>query len=292
MISNLRWDDFLDEERISLMGEFCLYRSYRGIDGNYLLSRHQRPKAGFVNATHDQNNKVEPTCIWETSPVAVGITAFYVRDFVNLRGLKYRIENDWKLKSKVFYTQYFNNCFAQELLKNDKLPIPDTDENVKKWFIPIHLKKERLKLEESKKYFEECKNEEDEKLNCKLRGYVDGYFLWLDSQGATPEMTPNEKKITIQQIALIYAYEGWRITRKNGNDIAKDKGQISGEALYQAFSRYSLRKKRISIETSRQKTLNKIKRIEKIISYLSEAAQKSAIDEVNTLKAALDKETF
>lgn len=85
--------------------------------------------------------------------------------------------------------------------------------------------------------------------------------------------------LSLQELALIAAYEGKIIMREEGK-------------INQYFNYYSKRKNRIGIETSRKKTSNKIERIEKIIPHLSKSAQRTAIDEVNTLKSALEKETF
>lgn len=179
MKSKLLWTDFLDEKRMNLFGEFSLYRNYRDIHGNFLMYYYQRPRAGFVDATQVQDNKEEPTWLWETTPIAIGITAFFVCDY-NLSGcLKFFLKKDWDFKANDLYLKYFNNCIGQEYKKNDKLPNPDFHENVKKQFISNHLKEERIKLEESKKYFEECKDADDEKINNDIKEFVNGYFIWL-----------------------------------------------------------------------------------------------------------------
>jgi hypothetical protein len=90
---------------------------------------------------------------------------------------------------------------------------------------------------------------------------------------------PMNKRLSLQEKALISVYEGELILRDEGK-------------LYQHFLYYSPRTNRIGTDGSRKKTLNKITRIEKIIPLLSISAQKIAIDEVNTLKSALEKELF
>ena len=82
--------------------------------------------------------------------------------------------------------------------------------------------------------------------------------------------TENDNKqllLSINQIALKYAYEGLQITRENGNKIAKDYGYNSGEKLFQRFTYFSSsanRKGKPKLCTP--KTLdNKIKLIESII---------------------------
>ena len=92
----------------------------------------------------------------------------------------------------------------------------------------------------------------------------------------------NVKGLTLPERALISVYEGKIINR--------------GHELYEDFLYYSIRANRIGTESdkygrfSQRKTSNKINRINKIISSLSSSVQQIAIDELNTLKAVLNKE--
>lgn len=80
-------------------------------------------------------------------------------------------------------------------------------------------------------------------------------------------------ELSLQEKALIAIYEKKVITR--------DQGKI-----YQHYCKYSINLDRIGNDGD-IKTKNKIKRIEKIIPYLSKQAQKQAADEVSILKATL-----
>jgi len=155
----------------------------------------------------------------------------------------------------------------------------------------FHCKKEELDLDNDI-YFIDNKNRYFKKFppsNIEIHNYIEAnkrflYLNWLRTfvKGSIRE---SEKELSLQEKALISFYEGDIITR--------DKGK-----LYQHYSHYSTTSTRIGTESDKYgnfsltRTLNKIKRIEKIIPHLSESAQKTAIDEVKTLRAALDKETL
>jgi hypothetical protein len=99
-------------------------------------------------------------------------------------------------------------------------------------------------------------------------------------------------ELKINQIALKYAYEGSQITRKNGNEIAKEYGHNSGEKLFQKFTYFSSpanRKGKPNLCTPK-KLDNKIKLIESIIELLPTDKQGRAKDEVSMLKKIYESE--
>ena len=99
-------------------------------------------------------------------------------------------------------------------------------------------------------------------------------------------------KLKIDQIALKYAYEGLQITRKNGNEIAKEYGHSSGEKLFQRFTYFlsaANRKGKPNLCTPK-KLDNKIKLIESIIELLPTEKQERAKDEVLILKKMYEAE--
>lgn len=98
---------------------------------------------------------------------------------------------------------------------------------------------------------------------------------------------PNEKpEFSLKELALMFQYEGQKVTRKNAHILAKQKGHNSGEKLFQHFTKYSSRQNRIGIENTPKKTQNKIILFEKIIPFLSVKVRQRATDEMNTLKDA------
>jgi hypothetical protein len=112
-------------------------------------------------------------------------------------------------------------------------------------------------------------------------------------QELQPQPIVKEKpELKIDQIALKYAYEGLRITRENGNDIAKEYGHNSGEKLFQRFTYFSSsanRKGKPNLCTPK-KLDNKIKLIESIIELLPTDKQERAKDEVSILKKIYEAE--
>ena len=107
-----------------------------------------------------------------------------------------------------------------------------------------------------------------------------------------PENDNKQLLLSINQIALKYAYEGLQITRENGNKIANKYGHNSGEKLFQRFTYFSSsanRKGKPDLCTPK-KLDNKIKLIESIIDLLPIDKQGRAKDEVLILKTIYDAE--
>lgn len=117
--------------------------------------------------------------------------------------------------------------------------------------------------------------------------YVSGSYVKSNSKATR---TDNKTKLTINQIALMYVYEGLQITRENGNEIAKSNGHNSGEKLFQRFTFYSSLANRKGNESTKKKLLNKIELIESIIELLPTDKQEWAKDEVSILKKIYEAE--
>jgi PBP1b-binding outer membrane lipoprotein LpoB len=101
-----------------------------------------------------------------------------------------------------------------------------------------------------------------------------------------------KSKLTINQIALKYAYEGLQITRENGNEIIKQYGLTSGEKLFQRFTYYTsiANRKGKPIGCTPKKLRIKIKLIESVIELLPIEKQQRAIDEVSILEKIYEAE--
>lgn len=93
-------------------------------------------------------------------------------------------------------------------------------------------------------------------------------------------------EFSINQVALIFHYEGKAITRKNGNKIAKEYGHNSGEKLFQKFTFFSSSQNRKGKPNppTPKKFKNKIDLFESVIEKLSNEAKSRAMDDINTLK--------
>lgn len=108
------------------------------------------------------------------------------------------------------------------------------------------------------------------------------------NNGSLPLQPIDEPKpeLSISQIALKYIYEGKMITRQNGNDIAKEYGRKSGEALYQEYTHYINYGNRVgdANQWSMRKLKEQIKRIERVIELISPDKREQAEDELKILK--------
>jgi hypothetical protein len=108
-----------------------------------------------------------------------------------------------------------------------------------------------------------------------------------------PQQTETQKpKLRINQIALKYVYEGFQITRKNCNEIAKQYGHNSGEKLFQKFTYYSSTANRKGKPTlcTPKKIENKIRLFESVIELLPNDKRNRANDEVLILRKIRETE--
>lgn len=110
------------------------------------------------------------------------------------------------------------------------------------------------------------------------------------TQGETPLQKQGEKKLKLQQIALIHAYENISITKENGNEIAQEYGHGSGAKLYQHFTFYysTANRKGEPVNCTAKKMKNKILLFESVIPMLSATNKTKASDEVKILKDILE----
>lgn len=99
-------------------------------------------------------------------------------------------------------------------------------------------------------------------------------------------VTQENKKLSLNQIALKYIYEGNAITRSNGNHIAKKYGHNSGAKLYQVFLFFFSRANRKGKPNpfTKRKLQNKIKLFETVIGILDTTNSQQAKDELDILK--------
>lgn len=107
-----------------------------------------------------------------------------------------------------------------------------------------------------------------------------------------PETEAKSKGLSIPQIAIIHFYNGNQITRKNGNEIAKQHNHNSGERLFQKFTYFSSPANRKGKPTlcTPKKLKNKIELFESIVSHLTDAAKNRANDEIQILNTLYESE--
>lgn len=92
-------------------------------------------------------------------------------------------------------------------------------------------------------------------------------------------LKPGETKLSLREIALLYFYEGKKITRNNGAEISNIYGWDSGGKLYQHYKFYSYRLNRIGSEDTKLKTYKKLDLIEKVIQLITNPESKRIAQE-------------
>lgn len=105
----------------------------------------------------------------------------------------------------------------------------------------------------------------------------------------------SDKKLKVNQIAIIHAYEGKQITRANADKIAASYGYMantSGEGLFQDYLKYcsAANRKGKPSSCTPKKLKNKIQLFQSILEQLSKDAKSRALDEINILKTLYENE--
>ena len=101
------------------------------------------------------------------------------------------------------------------------------------------------------------------------------------------ETSELDSKLKLTQIALLFFYEGGRISRDNADATAEEYGwcaKTSGHKLYQHFNKLSENIERTGDPGSKIKLKNKIKLIESVLEHLSNAASRKAQEEIKQLR--------
>lgn len=100
----------------------------------------------------------------------------------------------------------------------------------------------------------------------------------------------DDKKLSLKQIALIYVYEGEKITKENADDIAKLFKHRSGHKLYQEYNKFFRLVDRKATTKTKKTMENKIELFESILEFLHEPNKNKALDEINILKINYENE--
>lgn len=111
-----------------------------------------------------------------------------------------------------------------------------------------------------------------------------------DYQPTQPQPTPHKtERLTLKQIALIYAYEGKNITDQNSNNIAKEYGFTSGHKLKQNYDYYRkpLNRKGLPGIVTNKTIQNKINLLNSVVPYLTDKNKSKVNDEVKILETSL-----
>lgn len=214
----------------------------------------------LISAKNDEAYTLEPARL-----PTIGIYINYISKTLNYLGSVYGLDFEYLIY--IDFKEITNHTFiaAKTELYNSRA-LRKSVEFVKMWFIEqdkIYLQKREL-------------------------------FTGLQSKPVLNEArTPQQKnKLTINQIALLYVYQGNSITREKGNEIAKQYEHNSGEKLFQRYTFYSKTGNRKAIPTHcTAKTLkNKIELFESVIEILPDAKKQKAQDELNVLNQRYNSE--
>lgn len=239
-----------------------------------IFQSHFKLYEALIMATEEkEENKVE-----EAYEYLMEIWYFVNSDYASFNGKEIEYLNrPLYVNSVIIGKPDFNQWFSGEKLydqKRRKIKLVESDFNHEfgEW-IKIQIEKPNLRVERRRKYIE----------------FLD--YIKIKSLKVIGLSEP-EKKWTIDQIALKFAYEGGQITRSNGDEIAKKFGHNSGEKLFQRFTYYSSstnRKAKPNLCTQK-KLSNKIKLIESVIELLPKDKKERATAEVKILKDIYDDE--
>ena len=123
--------------------------------------------------------------------------------------------------------------------------------------------------------------------------FEDSDNLKFDSQTELTEIeTAETPSLSISQIALKFVYEGKLINRENSEEIVKQYGHTSGDALYNKYIHYSsdANRKGATHPLTPRKLQNKIDLLESVIELVSIDAQAKIKEEVLVLKLIQENE--
>ena len=160
------WTDFIDQEKFEASGIALLYR-------NPFKTGTPDPATAIKSIEYQYSTTQGENYLFEQRPVAMGFTAYIGHDEVKSgdRSLKSNIEAGRGFYTRDYYRNYTKiNRKAYDQV-NDKLPRPKTGTDLEFSFYSVHLENEVKAFKASKRFFVECKNEEDRKLKNRLKEY-------------------------------------------------------------------------------------------------------------------------
>ncbi len=169
------WSDILDDDEFISKGCASLYRN-----PNSLQIFDDMPK--YTLLFHDYTNSEHSKNLFDTKPVAIGITAYLGYDLSSLGpSLKVLLNEDNPFDTKTFFESYLNNVSQAIHLVNKSLPYPKPLEEVNLQFYKEHLIDEKSKFINSDIFYSQCKHDADFDLKSKIKSYVDAYFDFIEN---------------------------------------------------------------------------------------------------------------
>lgn len=123
--------------------------------------------------------------------------------------------------------------------------------------------------------------------DCELLANVEQEISGSVKTGST---TVIQKKLSLQQIALQYAWEQKLITRQNKDEIAAHYGYKAGNKLYENYCKWSRRANRIADPDGSLKQLeNKILLFNSVVQILLDNIKPGALEEIKILQGIVEK---
>jgi len=186
MEKELSWDYWTDHDSNANTGKFYLYRNSMYLGSNNMVY--------YRYSTYPKTEENAAFHITNTSPVAAGITAFFVA------GLRtgYRLYDELRFNrhfdSEELYKIYLRNVSKWTFLENNKAPVKRPYEEVNYIFLCEHIKSEKKCLIASEPYYSEFLDEQDKSTKEKIHEYVLGYISWIEKK--IKSLSP-EAQITI-----------------------------------------------------------------------------------------------
>jgi hypothetical protein len=171
MSKSKQWADWLDERKAQEHFDYVLHRNY--------IERGQYVYSTYPDSEQRSGRRI--VFIGNTKPIAVGITAFLAGDNRSSEYVKYYLQKEKDFSTVNTYLLYFHGCQNEFLKRKESLPYHRNEQDNRQDFLSEHLQQEKKNYLKSTRYFIDNKDEYDKRLNERLREYVKGYFMWLES---------------------------------------------------------------------------------------------------------------
>jgi hypothetical protein len=114
-------------------------------------------------------------------------------------------------------------------------------------------------------------------------------LILLEEEARQLRPVTGVKKLSLQQIALKYAWEGKLITPQNKDEIASFYGYKAGHKLYQNYCQWSRRANRIADPDGTEAQIeHKIKLFKSVIGLLLEKNRAVALEEMKILQSVFE----
>lgn len=215
---------------------------------------------------------------------ARGITAFLLKDDFT------SFSSNWgpnsHLGSHSFYEVYFNHCIECLRIIDHRLNRIEEKRKPFTGLVQVHIKNEEKYFQDSALFYNESRDKSEKPHIADIKEAALYYFKWVKEMHLKEFNNFNNNKLTIDQIALKYYWEGKSIPRNEANEIVRQFGWKSGERLYHRFTYFSKATNRTGVPPRCTPRIlnNKISLFKMVIDTLDETIKNKPIDELKTLE--------